>query len=428
MTPKKRIAIVGWNNPKYNVKGLAEGFRMQGYDVVTIAADMSSSSEAGTFDYHLLDEMVNCYPYDTKDNSKRPGHKNMSPYQLNVILYAQYNWLRFPLAPLIHHIEKDGPLEFVIICQCDVMLTTWDLPCDWYYYFTEDYKPVLPEGPDPKGVFYAMVGGDETLLRSFGPHKERWEFCQLVPYGMDKMAIPETMVPWSHRDITVGFKGLLHFSQKSRDLRIRHIYDERRTLLQMVEQVLTSDKFKRDYPDIVFRYEDHTTWDDYIPFMQNTKIAINVPSSTGWINQRQYECLGFGNLLVQAFYPELDQLGFKDKVNCLIFDGPIDLLNKLGWAFDHMDEAEQIAIRGQQFLFDAKLSWQDRAKEMLDVIHHHEVSDLPKEIREMERDLFNRLRDKYGETTTTTSTKHKPIYNDSFEYGNFSNGGYEYHV
>lgn len=397
-TQKLRV-VVGWNNPKYNVKGLADGFEADGYKVIRVAADIDKPEMSGKFDYHLIEELIAMFPYDTGMNSKRPGYRNMTPYQIKMTRYVCFPAISFPMRYLFEKIEQaHGKIYDIIICQCDIILDMQNVSSkwDWYYYFTEGYKPLLPLNDQPKGVFYGYVGGNETLLRSFPYEYHRWKFCKLVPYGMDKVAVPPIIPAWDIREIDVGFKGLIHFSQHSMDAALRNIYDERRFYLQFVEKYMESESFIEDLIDAVlaskkftwatldqliahidnfnipqFRFENHNNFEDYVKFMLNTKVAINIQGGDmfGWLNQRMYEALAFKCILLQNFFPKLADFGFIDGETCLIFSSEEELKRKLLWIFTHWEEAEAIAERGHQLFLQTKCSWQDRAREMDQIIH-----------------------------------------------------------
>jgi hypothetical protein len=230
-TNQKIRVIVGWNNPKYNSKGLGDGFESDGYKVIRVAADKVEPELSGQFDYHLLEEYIGMLPFPTplKPNPDRPGYNYISKEQKKATMLATTPSISFPMRYLLQKIEREhGCIYDVIICQCDLILDMAHVQQKWYYYFTEGYKPTLPINGIPEGVFYGYVGGNETLLRSFPYDFHRWKFCELVPYGMDKVAIPPVLPAWEIRNIDIGFKGLIHFSQHSMDQTLRGIYDERR--------------------------------------------------------------------------------------------------------------------------------------------------------------------------------------------------------
>lgn len=366
----ERIVLIGLQSPKYNLKGLSEGFEEEGCEVIRIAADMESENNVGTVDYHLLKECISVLPFKPKEEWKSKPKLGyfLSKQQLDMINILQYECVRIPLYPLIKRIElQRGKIDRILVGQSELPLDMSGL--EYYYIFTELWKPTIPYGGTILGVFYSFVGGDETFKRSFPYEYNHCEFepC-FVPYGMDFKAIPSQPIPWTDRTIGVGFKGLLAFNDHSRDLRIRHIYDERKKYVQLAEQIMNDPEWK-NRQTMRFTYEPHTTWDDYIRFMQDCKVAINLPGSDGWVNQRQYEALGFGCLLLQYEYPELHQLGFKHQENCLLFRDEQSLVEQLIWIDNHPHEAEVIAQRGHNFFISSKCSWQDRAKEIYQIWH-----------------------------------------------------------
>jgi hypothetical protein len=353
----KHLVLIGLTSPKFNIHGLAEGFRDRGYKVTTVSADQESPNNAGQFDYHLIDEWIRHYQFKPKEEWKsipKLGYF-LSKDQLELVPLIQYMALRFPVKPLIDKIEKDhGIVDRILFGQADILLDMTGLEYD--YYFTEDWRPLLPYGGKLNHLFYGFVGGDECFKRSFG---YEYQHCakepRLLYYGMDLKALPVVNIPWQDRKIDFGFKGLIHFNSKSRDLKIRHMYDERRKMIRWCE----------DQTIIPFVYDDHDSWDRYIAFMSQCKIALNIPGVDGWINQRQFEAIGFGCLLLQYAYPELSVMGFENRVNCLTFEDEEQLQAQLQWIKAHPDLAQEIAAKGRQLFIDGKYSWQDRAADII---------------------------------------------------------------
>jgi len=373
----KTIMIIGWQNPKFNVKGISDGFQDAGDTVIRVAADLDSTNRAGDFDYHLMYEMLSHYPFKPQDQwvqkpekiktihpkgSPHAGEKYLlSQKQLNLAKYIgdlaiRFNVLEFLLS---HKLSVDE----IFIGQCDFLLDMTGL--DYWFYYTEDYKPMLPYGGHMKGLFYAFVGGDEIFKRSFAYEFNHATYpAKFVAHGMDRMAIPATIPTWEERPIGIGFKGLLHMAEKARDFKLRYMYDNRRHFVQLTDAFMNTPEFTKRYPTFTFQFSDHTNFGEYITFMLNTKVAINLPGIDGWINQRQYEALGFGCLLLQYYYPELHKLGFINRKNCLVFENDRELADLIVWIAEHPFESAEIAAAGHQLFYDAKMAWQDRALEI----------------------------------------------------------------
>lgn len=97
-----------------------------------------------------------------------------------------------------------------------------------------------------------------------------------------------------------------------------------------------------------------TMFDDYAAFMGKCKLAINIASILGCINERQFHVMGMGCVLLQWGYPGLEDLGYRHKENCLIFRSKWELIKCLFWAKLPWNRKKLAAIQKKGM----ELAWQ----------------------------------------------------------------------
>jgi hypothetical protein len=372
----KRIMIVGWFNPRYSAEGLAQGFESNGFEVIRVASDEATPNKSGRFDYHLMEYYISALPYKDKTKSDK-GRWTMN--QLNEIVAIQGGRRLFYLKWIVDKLEK--PLDFILVIQyeCPASIEGIDIPVG--YYLTETCDPSLPLGRNIDFLFYAFVDGLSKLSRIYPFWKQQWIHTKLIPHAINKDVIPTDFKPLSERKIKIGFKGLLELNTREKNPLVKYIYAERKRFVNLLldtntlvqKQNWLQKLFKRKIPEPVFKLENNTNWKAYVEFMSDCQLALNVPGIDGYINQRQYETLAFGCLLLQYYYDELPELGFygdpktyPDLCNCLWFRNEKELLDRYNWYISHPIEAQAIANRGRNWLFESNQTWQGRAKMMLD--------------------------------------------------------------
>jgi hypothetical protein len=227
--------------------------------------------------------------------------------------------------------------------------------------------------------FYAFSGGLEKMSRINPYWKQQWIHTKLIPHAINRDLIPSLIVGLKYRSKEIGFKGLLDFNTMDKNPLVKYIYAERKRYIKFLESL---NQIEGDNTKPIFFYEKNTNWNDYIAFMHDTKIAVNIPGIDGFINQRQYECLAFGCVLLQYYYDQLPELGFwgdpnkyPDKCNCLWFRNENELINRINWIHENPDKLQAIADRGRKWLIESDQTWQGRAKEMLNEL----TKEIPKE-------------------------------------------------
>jgi hypothetical protein len=349
-----KTMVIGWFHPSYNSNGIANGLEAIGDKVIRVAADLASPNErSGKFDVHAIQFF---------------SRKSMDEAKL-----IFYNYRQLSVAKLVERY----PVDRVLILQNRLEWHTWDCLCPVYYYYTETCEPSIPEGPIA-GIIGGFVGAIEQLKNAH-PYRVSTTKQSFIPYGYPIQLMPTEILPFYNRPTFVGFMGLLTFNDNSTDPSVKYVY-------QMRKEFLSAMQTWAEENHIEYMIRGHQSFEDYVYYMQRCKIAINIPGGlkNPTCNQRQIEVLGFGCVLLQWEYPELKELGYIDKNNCLTFSSIKELYQKLNWANDHPAELEQIRNNGIQFFKNSDYSWEGRGKLMAEFMDSSEVSPLLEFARETE--------------------------------------------
>ncbi len=118
-----------------------------------------------------------------------------------------------------------------------------------------------------------------------------------------------------------------------------------------------------------------TMFEDYWQFMSTVKLAINIASKFGCVNERQFHALGMGCVLLQWRYKDIETLGFIDKKNCLLFSSKWELFKKLLWAKMPWNRRKLEAIQKEGFNLALQHTYHVRAPKlfqfMIDVMKYN---------------------------------------------------------
>jgi hypothetical protein len=351
--------VIGWFAPQYNAEPISQGFESLGYNVVRVSADVSIPKRSGHFDFHMIEEWV--HHLDTthikRDISSSGGLLDpchMSEKELEVY-EVQKGMRRFKVKDLIQSFPQT---DLIFMIQNKLQWDLEDLTLPFYYYHTEILEPNLPLHSELiTGLFYGYIGADQQLAKAYPYEMGHIQFKQLLPYGFSTAFLPKDPPSWDQRSILVGFKGLFDCNPLVKDPMTTNIYNRRNYVLG----------YLAEKKELVLEPQD--TFEQYILFMLNTKVAINIPGIEGKINQRQFEALGLGCLLLQWRYDELDAMGFENMVNCIEFRTTVELDLAIEWIKKHPKEANQIRLKGIQLFKDRDFSWQGRAKAVIARVH-----------------------------------------------------------
>jgi len=331
-----KLMIVGWFEPRFGAEWLAQGFEARGYQVIRIACDLEKPKNSGYYDYHVLDAYV-------KGRVPERSAQIKEAYQVQLMMR------RIRLQDIV----AKFPCDQILFIQNKM---AWDfdginIPLD--YYHTDIITTNLPLHAEKiRGWFYAYVGGFEELKDAHQYEAMHGYWNRLVPYGF----IPEHFkgnLSWENREIFCGFAGSFSQNDHATNGLKKYIYKYRQEYLKITQEYLKEEFDLREFGDYYA----------YIKHLESCKTAINIPGILGCINQRQYEILAAGALLIQWWYPELESLGFKDHENCMTFRNETELKSIFDWIRACPWEANEIRLTGLKMAQNH--TWQRRAEEMI---------------------------------------------------------------
>jgi glycosyltransferase involved in cell wall biosynthesis len=101
----------------------------------------------------------------------------------------------------------------------------------------------------------------------------------------------------------------------------------------------------------------------------SSKIGFSFPIRSEYLTLRNYEIMASGAMLLMKRLRDdcAERLGFIDRKNIVIFDGPEDLFEKIDYYLKNHKEREEIAEAGYRLTVE-KHTYLHRAKEMIDII------------------------------------------------------------
>jgi hypothetical protein len=203
------------------------------------------------------------------------------------------------------------------------------------------------------GLFYSYPTALNQLTILYGKEIQFLQFKEFIPWGVNIQAYPNRNLP---RSIPIGFQGALTWNNSPypEDPTMKHFYENRTRYLDLAKQMGTIIN-DRDW-------NASTAHPSLVNFYNKTSVAINI-GGFELCNERQYFVLSMGAVLLQYGYPELLELGFGDKYNCLIFKNEKELKEKIKWIQDHPDKVEQIRHYGE--ILARENSWQNRMLRMI---------------------------------------------------------------
>ena len=99
----------------------------------------------------------------------------------------------------------------------------------------------------------------------------------------------------------------------------------------------------------------------------DAKIVVNCAADQlRTINMRIFEGMGCGALVVTDLVPHQDLL-FEDGKHYVVYRSIDDLIDKIGYYLDHLDEAQRIALQGYHYLL-SRHTYEHRARELCAMI------------------------------------------------------------
>ena len=243
----------------------------------------------------------------------------------------------------------ESKFEFILLMQHSVTYKI-DKSIDTFihYYYTEILHPYLPANVNT--LIYAFPGGDQCVARSFPSEYISLMEKVYLPHAVDldifrpkeetsNLTEVDRWKEWDKRKYLFAFKGVPNFP-KIGDYLQDNLYNLRDTFLPVCQ------KLGLYYPD-----PSKVIWtDDYIDFMQNTKIALNIPGLYGGINQRMFEACASKCILLNYHVDGMEEIGFVDNKTCYTFKTEEELVNKYNHIINNLDEAKQVAQNGYEMV------------------------------------------------------------------------------
>ena len=236
----------------------------------------------------------------------------------------RYIWT--PPAP-----EDDWAPELLIIMDAH-------LPGD----VAEGYTcPVVVYGVDSHVRSYAQYKADRFFLAHQGVCLRPWDAaCEHLLCGYDPNVFTPGK-PWRARQYDAALIGVL--------------YNRRAELLYAILEALPAQ--------VRIAYGTGPVYDEYAGIYQDARISL-VSSTNGDMAMRLWETAAMGCLLLTDWCPDMDGAGLEDGENCLVYTSPQDAAGKVRWVLEHPDEAEQIALAGQQWAQSG--TWDARLQRIVD--------------------------------------------------------------
>lgn len=317
------IMLIGWFDADKYGPSFATMFEAEGHKVIRVSADDDAPQ---TTDFQIFKE-----PH----SEFRTGD------------------LPYPIQPLIKQYKETDIIFLCQVTQCQFDLTDVTRPV--FYFYSEPGFPWWPI--DPNNCIVAVFHTFPTAWNQLRVHfpsptiqLERTKSNFFVPWACDPTQFPDQNLM---RVVDLGFQGSLEWQCDPYPVspEMAHFYDERKYIFNNLKTLTNNQR--------AWGSNAHAS---LVQFYNTVKIAINVP---GWelTNERQYWALSMGCILLQQNYPQLAELGFGDKYNCLTFSTIQEAEEKIKWVLANPDKAEEIRKYGKILI--AENSWKHRASKIL---------------------------------------------------------------
>jgi hypothetical protein len=142
---------------------------------------------------------------------------------------------------------------------------------------------------------------------------------------------------------------------------VRWAYPTRRVILERVEKMGVRGLLRASWPKTRIWHKD------YVDALRQAKIVLNGVDKHKSLNWKFLEPCACGALLMTEYSDDMGSLGFKDKKNCVVFDGLDDMEEKIWYYLLHEEERQLIAARGAR-LVRGKHTTKVRVEEMTKVL------------------------------------------------------------
>jgi hypothetical protein len=271
----------------------------------------------------------------------------------------------FPVKRLIEQYHPD----LIFLHQNDLCLDFKDVEIPVIYWVTEIIWRWWPLNVKNCYFVYAYNGAvsyyQNTHLHEMATLKGPPLF---LTYAVEPTEFMDR-TPWEDRPNFIGWMG--HTGQEAdpwdceTDYIEAHVYDHRASFVKLLKimEVLTIKK-----------YSGYTNKIPYMLFMNQCKMALNV-GTFGGVNERQFQAMAMGCVLLQYYYNHIEDLGYSDTINCLLFRNAPELVEKVHWAQNHPELLQHIAEKGKELA--SQHTYLDRAKQLLLYIAQNNIVERP---------------------------------------------------
>lgn len=387
---RKSIIIVGWMHKARQAGGLAQAFENNTeYRIIGISTDYKLSNKIYPSQYYIC---------KNKENKLYQEQKK-----------------RFNLAEIVNPLIEDrkNNIQYMIIVQNTVFeYDVSGVKCPYYYIHHEMCYPQWPYSKDVfvKGLFWSFIGAFEQLWWLYRPEIEKTVFNTFLTYAVDSVVFPNQSSP-SKRTYFIGFKGTLKYNCGQQPI-WKNVYDNRDrilTFLMKYNETFTARWQKWKLNHIIKRngkikrlikiegreFNSEREHELYVDFCNDCQIGINISGNWGMVNERQFQVISMGCVLLQWDYPELAILGFYNRFNCLTFQDERSLIKQIKWAINHPRDLENIRTRGIDLVLNHH-TYKQRVQKMLVFIegqkkeYQETFIKPPKQLRGKLRFLYKR--------------------------------------
>jgi len=328
--PKRTLLLVGDYNDQ--CEPLAREFTRRGWDVKRCATDLYDAPQV---DYNVLDYQMSNYVKDQ--------------YRFSMELYEMGKILNYAQADHILVVQNELALDFKYYKDQRV-----------HYYAYRGYSPRMPHNTDITCFFHSYLGAPNQYKNAHRYRMSRVQHKELIPYAWDAHQYPTGTAA---RDIFFGFMGSYGSNPDPHDV---ETMDYVSVKLRYLRNLIVPHAVQRCGLDL----QPKGTEDAYVTYMHRVNLALNVSSEFGWTTQRQYHAMGMGCVLVQNYYKTIAELGFQDRVNCLLYINKYDLEEVINWAKRNPVRVEEIRRAGMALA--AKNQIHDRVRAMMETMIHYE--------------------------------------------------------
>ena len=353
------IMVVGYFGPRFIAEGIAEGFEQRGCKVIRISAEPCAPMrierripnsdklivrDPGKYDLHVMDDYVKARIIHGSNHE-----------QLTEASKLQLNFRRLRLRDYTDRF----PCNKIFFIQ---NMLSWDfenVTTPLYYYHTDIISTNLPLHAERiTGFFYAYEDAFDEMMDSHPYEAHHWHWKEFITYGFSPNIHTLANNDWESRPILCGFMGSMAQNNRSKNGLRAHIYDNRNNVLKELHSFLKDE----------FVLQKMGPFEDYVAFLHQCKIGVNVPGTYGKWNQRMFEIPACGALLLQWNFPELETIGLIDGENCLTFDSIETLFDRLNQVTQNPVEANTIRLAGIKWVYENHHTYQDRGQQFYDRI------------------------------------------------------------